>query len=230
MSNVATRALALTGALATLWAGSLTGIAPARAHVHAVSPGAIRGTVAVVTFEVPNESQTGSATTEFTVTLPDVATARSETKSGWTTRVERDSAAGTVRSVTWTAAANAGIGVDQFGLFRVSMKLPDADAVSFPAVQRYADGTVVRWDQAPLPGGGEPDRPAATLTLATGPAAPPEHHPATQHPAPSATAGPAQEAEDGVATATDNPARLLAGVALLVAALGVTITITRRRA
>ena len=53
-----------------------------------------------------------------------------------------------------------GISSDQFALFRVSVKLPEGDSVTFPATQTYSDGTVVRWDQAPLPGGGEPEYPA----------------------------------------------------------------------
>jgi hypothetical protein len=108
VSAVASRATAISAAAAALWAGSIIGVAPAAAHVHAVSPDAVRGSVAVVTFEVPNESRTGSATTELTVTLPDVASARTESKPGWTARLERDTAAGTVRSVTWTAAARRG--------------------------------------------------------------------------------------------------------------------------
>ncbi|HEU0191576.1 MAG TPA: YcnI family protein [Mycobacterium sp.] len=209
----------------------MAGVAPAAAHVHAASPGAVRGGVAIVTFEVPNESRTGSATTELTVTLPDVGSARTESKPGWTARLDRNTAAGTVRSVTWTAAADTGIGADQFGLFRISMKLPDTENVRFPAIQRYADGTAVHWDQPPLPDGAEPERPAATLTLAAGPAPAPEHHAAPQQPAPSVAAAPATSAEpagDRTAPATDNLARLLAGVALLVAAFGVTIAIVRR--
>lgn len=188
-----------------LAANAVVGTAPAQAHVHAVSPGAARGGFAVVAFEVPNESPTGSATTEFSVTLPDVAAARTEAKPGWTARLDRDTAAGTVHAVTWTAAPGAGIAADQFGVFRVSLKLPDADTVQFPAVQRYADGTEVRWDQPPQPGGDEPENPAATLILAA-------------EPAPAA------------AGSADTPARLLAGLALLTAAIGVTLAITRGRA
>ena len=43
---------------------------------------------------------------------------------GWTASLERDAAAGTVRSVTWTADPKVGISSDQFALFRVSVKLP----------------------------------------------------------------------------------------------------------
>lgn len=231
--SATSRTLAVLTAAAALYAGSVYGGGPARAHVHASSPGAVRGTVAIVTFQVPNESPTGSATTELTVTLPDVTSVYTESKPGWTARLQRNTAAGTVRSVTWTAAGNAGIGADQFGLFRISMKLPDADTASFPAAQHYADGTVVNWDQPPLPGGGEPEHPAAMLTLASGPAPPPERH-AT--PTPSAAAEPVPAApidagpgSDRSAAVTDRAARQLAGVALLVAALGVAVAMVRRR-
>ena len=50
--------------------------------------------------------------------------------------------------MTWTADPQAGISSDQFALFRVSVKLPEGDSVTFPATQTYSDGTVVRWDQA----------------------------------------------------------------------------------
>lgn len=128
--GAASRACALVAAVAV--AGSIAGTAPAWAHVHASSPGAVRGNFAMVTFEVPNESPTGSATTELTVTLPDVAAARTETKPGWTARLDRDAKTGVVRSVTWTAAPGAGIGADQFGLFQIKMKLPDTETVDFP--------------------------------------------------------------------------------------------------
>ncbi|MEZ0363551.1 YcnI family protein [Mycobacterium sp. pUA109] len=197
---------------ATLCLGSTIGVAPAWAHVHVSSPGAVRASTAMLTFQVPNESETGSATTELVVTLPDVASARTETMPGWAAKLDRDTAAGTVRSVTWTAIPGGGIGADQFGLFRISVKLPDADSVSFAATQKYADGTVVRWDQPPLPDGGEPEHPAPVLTLAPG----------AQSPAVGADR--AQSADP-----SDNAARLLAGAALLVAALAVTVAITRRR-
>lgn len=228
----AARAAALATTAAMLSAGLFTGTAPAGAHVHASSPGAVRGGRAIVVFEVPNESPTGSATTELTVTLPDVASARTETRPGWTARLDRDPGTGAVRSVTWTATGDAGIGADQFGVFRISVKLPDTPTVRFPAAQRYADGTVVRWDQPPLPGGAEPERPVPELSLAAGPPAPAEHHAGPTHPAVSAApddAGAPAESPGG-RSAVDNPARLLAGAALLLAAVGATVAISRRRA
>lgn len=216
---MASRALTAVLVAAVLCVGSAAGIGPASAHVHAVTDNAVRGGHAIVTFSVPNESPTGAATTALTVRLPDVASALTENKPGWMAKLDRDAAAGTVRSVTWTAAPAGGIPADQFALFRISLTLPDTDTVSFPATQTYADGSVVSWDQPPLPGGGEPDRPAPRLTLAAGPAAAPEHHAGVS----DATH---QQAPAGH---TDNQARLLAGGALLVAALGIALAVMRRR-
>lgn len=212
------RILTTVSAVVILGLGSAVQSPAAWAHVHAGSDNPVRGAMALVTFQVPNESNTGAATTALTVTLPDVASARTESMPGWAARLDRDAASGAVRSVTWTAAPNGGIAADQFALFRLSVKLPDTDTVSFPATQAYADGTVVRWDQPPLPDGGEPEHPAPTLTLAAGPAAPHQHH-----------AAPAQVAEPARAGAADNTARLLGGAALVVAALGIAIALIRRR-
>lgn len=207
------RALIVVSACAALYAGAAS--ATAWAHVHASSDNATRGAMAIVTFQVPNESEKGAATTALTVTLPDVASALTEAMPGWTAKLDRDAASGTVHSVTWTAAPGGGIGVDQFALFRISVKLPDADTVSFPATQTYADGTVVKWDQPPLPGGGEPEHPAPMLTLGAG--APHEHHHAGM---------PADH--DDATTSGDNIARVLGGAALVVAALGIALVLVRR--
>jgi uncharacterized protein YcnI len=202
-------------AVAALYLGSAVGIPAAWAHVHASSDNPVRGAMAIVTFQVPNESNTGAATTALTVSLPNVASASTETMPGWTAKLDRDAASGTVRSVTWTAAPNAGIAADQFALFRISVQLPDTDTVSFPATQTYSDGAVVRWDQPPTPGGGEPEHPAPTLTLTAAGGAPHDHHP----PAASPQSKP-----------SDNTARILGGAALVLAALGVVMALIRRRA
>ena len=199
------------------------GTALAWGHVHASSDNTVRGGTAIITFQVPNESNTGAATTALTVTLPDVKSASTESMPGWTAKLDRDAASGTVRSVTWTAAPNGGIQADQFALFRISVQLPDADTVSFPATQTYSDGSTVKWDQPPLPGGGEPERPAPMLTLAAGPAGPHEHHPP-----PGAPADHGAPSEQSKAPA-DNTARVLGGAALIVGALGICFALVRRR-
>jgi uncharacterized protein YcnI len=129
---------------------------------------------------------------------------------GWQASLDRDTAAGTVRSVTWTADSKLGISSDQFALFRVSVKLPEGDSVAFPATQTYSDGTVVQWDQPPLPGGGEPDHPAPTVSL---------------------TGASATGVDDHAPTAAkaDNTARWLAGGALVLAAVGLAAAVMSRR-
>jgi uncharacterized protein YcnI len=186
--------------------------------VHADADDPAPGSTAVVTFRVPGESEKGSLTTKLSVKLPDVTSARTEVMPGWSAALDRDTAAGTVRSVTWTADPRTGISSDQFALFRVSVKLPDGDTVAFPTTQTYSDGTVVVWDQSPSPDGGEPEYPVPTLSL-KGTAGPPvmNDHEETAQAAPTAPSA-------------DNTARWLAGGALTLAAAAVAAAlITRRR-
>ncbi len=211
----------LTVAAALGVVGSVAGSPPAWAHVHASTDDAVRGATAIVTFQVPNESGTGAATTALSVTLPDVASALTETTPGWTAKLDRDTASGTVHSVTWTANPNGGIGVNQFALFRISVQLPDTETVSFPATQTYSDGSIVKWDQPPLPGGGEPEHPAPMLTLTAGPVTH-EHHPPSS--APQHHGGSPEPNSP-----SDNTARLLAGAALVIGALGICLVLVLRR-
>jgi uncharacterized protein YcnI len=135
------------------------------AHVTATADHTWRGGVATVTFMVPNESETGSPTTGLTVMLPNVTSAHTELMPGWSVHLDHDIAAGAFHSVTWTAPPAAGIPADQFALFRIQVNLPDTATASFPAIQTYADGKVVRWDQPPQPDGSEPEHPAPLLSL-----------------------------------------------------------------
>ncbi|WP_253851676.1 YcnI family protein [Mycobacterium sp. 1423905.2] len=201
-----------------LWLGSAVVASPAWAHVRASSDNAVRGAMAMVTFQVPNESTTGAATTGLTVVLPDVASARAETITGWTVAVDRDG--GRVRSVTWSAVPNGGVPMDQFGLFRIALLLPDTDTVSFPTTQTYSDGTSVKWDQPPSPGGGEPEHPVPLLTLTSGPAAAP-------HASPTAT-NPHVTPKDQPRSRADNTARWLGGAALIIGAMGTGLALRRR--
>jgi uncharacterized protein YcnI len=211
---------ATTGAAMSI--ALISGAVPAWAHVHVDADDAAPGSSAVLTFRVPGESDTGALTTQFSVTLPSVASARAEVMPGWSTRLDRDTGSGTVRSVTWTAAPSVGITADQFALFRISVKLPDQPSVSLPAIQTYSDGTVIRWDQPPLPDGGEPEHPAPVLNL-SGTPAPEDHTP----PPPSAPA--AQPAVAPASTSGDDTARWLAGGALILAALSVVVALLGRR-
>jgi len=214
--------IAATGAAMSI--GLLSGAGPATAHVHVDAADAAPGATAVLTFRVPNESDKGALTTGLSVVLPDVASASTEQMPGWAARLDRDAAAGTVSSVTWTAAPGTGIPPDQFALFRISVKLPDSQTVSFPATQTYSDGTVVKWDQPTPPGGAEPEHPAPVLSMTGAKAEPSDDHGmsmAAQTPATTTAA-------DNGPTA-DNPARWLAGGALAVAAVAVVATMLVRR-
>jgi uncharacterized protein YcnI len=217
------RSLIGTAAAAMLYLVPAAAITTASAHVQASSDDATRGGYATVSFQVPNESTTGAATTALTLELPNVSAVRTETKPGWAAKIDRDG--DKVRSVTFTAAPDGGIPADQFDVFRIAVKLPDADSVSFPVTQTYADGAAVKWDQLPVPGGPEPEHPAPTLVLAAGSAPKPAHHPAPTASAAPTAAPTAQEPHKVV----DNTSRILAGAALLVGALGVGLALIVRR-
>lgn len=228
------RARTTVALTATLILGSWLTAATAGAHVHVDADHPVRGDYALVTFQVPNESEKGSPTTQVTISLPNVASASTDVMAGWTAVLDRDAGTGTYRSVTFTAAPNAGIGAGQFELFPISIKLPDSDSATFPVDQTYADGTVVHWNQPPLPNGEEPDYPAPVLELTPGPPAPKERHAAPAAPAPtdapSVSAAPASGEHAEPTAGPDNTARALAGAALLVAAIGVGVAVARRRA
>lgn len=215
--------ITVAGTGAAMSVSLVAGAGPASAHVHAEADNPTPGSTAVVTFRVPGESENGSLTTKLSVKLPDVASARTEVMPGWTAALDRDRAAGTVRSVTWTADPKVGISPDQFALFRVSVQLPDGGSVVFPTTQTYSDGTVVQWDQPPLPDGGEPEHPAPELTL-TGTAG---SHDTGTHEMAAQPAPTAQAVES--TPAADNTARWLAGGALLVAAVAVAAALIGRR-
>lgn len=223
------RALITTAATGAAMSIALSaGAGAASAHVHVDADGAAPGSTSVLTFRVPGESEKGALTTEFSVALPNVASARTEVMPGWTARLDRDAAAGTVRSVTWTAAPSVGISPDQFALFNVSVTLPNQPSVTLPATQTYSDGTVVRWDQPPLPGGGEPEHPVPELKL-TGAAGGDDDHMAPAAPTATATAEPAAAAAaEPAAARPDDTARWLAGGALVLAAVGVVVALMGR--
>lgn len=221
-----TRLTRIASTMTALGISAILAAAPAWAHVHVTSDHATPGDDAVLTFEVPNESDNGALTTELSVVLPNLTEVSTEQVPGWTARLDRDVAAGTIKSITWTAAPGAGIPADQFALFRVAVQLPKTDSVTFPVTQTYADGTVVRWDEPTSPGGAEPEHPVPTLSLTGQPDAMEDHDPqgaATAAP-PSVTAQAAP-----AASTSDDTARWLGGAALVVAAAGVALALVLRR-
>ncbi|MGB2722547.1 DUF1775 domain-containing protein [Rhodococcus sp. SBT000017] len=199
----------------------LIGAGAASAHVVVSAPDAAQGGYSVLTFRVPTESDTAS-TSSVKVTLPGLNSARTQPIPGWTSTVEKDSADLAV-SVTWTANPGSEVGPGQFQQFLLSAgPLPEQESVSFPATQTYTDGEVVNWDEPMTEDGSEPELPAPTLTLA---AASSDAH-GSAHTETTATA-------EASSTSEDNTARWLAGVGLVLGAvgagLGIGATIRARR-
>ena len=219
------RAVAHGMIMAALAACLYTGTGTAVAEVHVNADNAARGEEAVLTFRVPSKADTRTLTTQVSVALPDVATATTEPMPGWTARLDRDPATGTILAVTWTAGAGVGIAAGQFGLFQVAVRLPDTPKLSFPVTQTYSDGTVVHWDQPALPGA-DPEHPRPTLVLTSRPPIPSDH--AT--PTPAAAAPPAAAEVPASSRATpDIVARGLVGAGLLVGAIAMGVWLSSWR-
>lgn len=211
------RLAAPAAAIALVATGTLAGAGAASAHVSASAPTLTQSGYGVVTLVVPNESET-AATTELTVGLPGLKSARPEVMSGWRSNVTTDPSTEEVTSITWTALPGTpGVPVGEFAQFRISGgPFPDEETVTLPTTQTYGDGERVEWTQPMDAGGGEPEYPAPTLSL---PAADSDadHH-----------GGSAQSATDDTATSqastqqesSDDAARWLGGIGLVLGALG----------
>jgi uncharacterized protein YcnI len=207
---------------------AIVGAAPALAHVTAQPGQAPQGGYTVVTFRVPDESDT-AGTVKLQVTLPTdhpITSVRTTPIPGWAAAVAKttlnppaqvngNGVTEAIGSVTWTANPGVRINPGEYLDFPLSLgPLPTGvDQIAMPAVQTYDNGEVVSWDQ-PSTGGAEPERPAPVVTLTAAAAgdamadhdasSPPEAPPAT-------TAAP---------SGSDPTARWLAGAGLLVGALG----------
>lgn len=168
-------ALLVAAALAVVLA--LAG--PAFAHVTVTAPGATRGgNDQEITFQVPTEKN--SPTVGVTIQLPTatpIASVLVEPLAGWTHTtkttklakpIETDDGEITsaVSQITWTATGN-GIAPGEFGAFTIiAGQLPDAPSLTFKALQRYRDGSVVKWIELAAPGStAEPENPAPVLEL-----------------------------------------------------------------
>jgi uncharacterized protein YcnI len=75
-----------------------------------------------------------------------------------------------VSEITWTATAGHGLKPGEFGSFTIiAGQLPKAATLTFKALQKYQDGTMVKWIETAAPGSDvEPENPAPVLKLATG--------------------------------------------------------------
>jgi uncharacterized protein YcnI len=153
--------------------------APAWAHVSITPPEAAKGSDAVLSFGVADESE-DLTTTQVEVFFPEdhpIAEALVQAIPGWTTEVktekvdqpiETDEGTVTERvaSIVWKGGA---IEPEHFQQFSVSVGLPDdADELVFKTLQTYSDGSIVRWIEEETAGGEEPEHPAPVLALTEG--------------------------------------------------------------
>lgn len=155
----ATAAIALGAALA------LGSPLAASAHVGLLANTAEPGTTPVLTFTVPNESDTLN-TTQLTIELPadtPFVSVRPVAMPGWSAEVVREVLPEPVEigdttiteaatSIVWTAT-DGGFGGEELGLFAVRVgPVPDVDSIELPATQGYSDGSAVPWsgDEAPV--------------------------------------------------------------------------------
>lgn len=163
---------------ALLTAGLVAVAAPASAHVSVGSDDATQGGFGVVTFRVPNESDS-AATTTLTITLPPdapFAFVSAQAKPGWTVSTQTEKLDDPVKNgdfevteltttITWTATGD-GIAPGEYDTFGLSGgPFPATDQLVLSATQTYDDGEVVAWDEEQA-GDTEPEQPAPTLELA----------------------------------------------------------------
>jgi uncharacterized protein YcnI len=168
----------LVAAVVTLLA---IGTGLASAHVTVSSPDAAPGGYGLLTFRVPNESDTAS-TVAVRVQIPKdapLASLSTQPVPGWTvTRTQSKldkpvTVAGqeitTYDSVIeFRAAAGGGIHPGEFQEFRLSGgPFPDTKAMTFNVVQSYSDGSESAWIEPTVAGQPEPEHPAPVLTLSS---------------------------------------------------------------
>lgn len=177
MTRLRMLALGLVAAFAALLA--LAG--PAFAHVTVSAPGAARGgSDQQITFRVPVEERVD--TVGLTIRLPadtPIASVLVDRMPGWTHTQKTSPLAKPVKSddgditsavsqITWTASPGQGLTPGEYGAFTIiAGQLPDAASITFKALQKYRDGTVVSWIETAAPGSKiEPEHPAPVLDLA----------------------------------------------------------------
>lgn len=229
---------ALTMATAALAASAL----PASAHVRVTPDATASGGYAALTFRVPNESDTAS-TTKLVVTLPQdrpLASVSVKPVDGWTAKVTTAKLPKPVtandltlkeapRTITWTADSKAmGISPGEYQEFSISGgPLPEPGTLVLPAKQTYSDGEVSDWSEVTKDGGEEPENPAPSFEVT---AAEPDGHGATAD-KDEAEGGDAATAaaQPASADSSDTLARVLGGLALVVALAGAGLAVIGRR-
>ncbi|MFD1715943.1 YcnI family protein [Amnibacterium flavum] len=197
-----------TRALTALIAGGVLALAAplaASAHVSVSPDQAEPGSYSLLTFRVPNESET-AGTIALSVALPTdtpFASVSVEPVDGWTATVNRGALPEPVdqngteiteaaTSITWQADEGTQIDPGEFQRFAISVgPVPETGSIALPATQTYSDGEVVEWaDDA------DGEYPAPVLYVTDAPAA--DHH------------GGAADGDDAAADADDDSATVTA--------------------
>jgi periplasmic copper chaperone A len=209
------------------------GIASAHVTANVIGEQATQGGFAKITFRVPTEDET-AGTVKLAVKFPEdhpVASLSTKAVPGWTvsvtkvklaTPIKTDDAevSEAVSTITWTANPGVRIGPGEFGEFEVSGgPFPDnTDKLIIPAVQTYDNGKVVSWiDQPAAAGAAEPEHPAPVVALSPKGSGDGDH----MSPAPANTNQPVANTASTTSTSgTDDTARWLGGIGLVVGALG----------
>ncbi|SNS32438.1 Uncharacterized protein YcnI [Geodermatophilus pulveris] len=166
-------------ALLTALAAAVAAAGAAAAHVTVSSSDATAGGYGKLTFRVPNESDTAS-TVALRISIPEesaLASLRAQPVPGWTVtmttadlatplQAHGEQVTSHVSVVEFRAVDGGGIRPGEFQEFALSGgPFPDADRLTFPAVQTYSDGTEAAWIEPTVAGQAEPQRPAPLLTL-----------------------------------------------------------------
>ena len=196
---------------------ALAAPATSQAHITLQPEEVPAGGFARLDVRVPNERD-GAATDKVEIRLPDgFVFVSHEPVAGWrvdvrTERLDQPIEAfgeqidEQIATVTWTATdGGAAIGPGQFRDFGLSVGMPEGAAegevLTFPALQTYDSGEVVRWIGPP---DAEEPAPVITLTAAE------EAEPAAEE------TGESGEEEASAPTEDDDDAPLALGIAALV--------------
>ena len=217
------RAATIVAALAAL----LVAAPLAAAHVTVNPREWEAGGFAKFDVRVPNERDAGD-TTRVTLKFPEqVISASFQPVEGWRRTVkmakldepiddEGEQITERIDTVTWSGGQ---IRPGEFQEFPVSFQVPEqpGSELTFPAVQTYSNGEIVRWIGPP-----DADTPAPTVAVL---------EPAAQESAaaPAQTPSPAPGNEQDEGSDTLAIIALIVGVAALIAALAALFLRTRRR-
>jgi uncharacterized protein YcnI len=204
-------------------AGSVLSAIPALAHITITPGSASPGSVAVLTFHVPNEEAT-AYTTRVDIRVPTdhpIAQLLVKPVAGWTVSVRTITLAKplvtddgrftqAVSEVIWSGGR---IPPGQFQDFSVSADpLPQGvSQLTFKTIQTYSNGDVVRWIDVPAAGQPEPDHPAPQLTLTSGTGGA------------GGTADAAAPPASAAISASDGTARAIAAGGVLIGLLGLAL-------